>query len=141
MSPIPLVLSAASNGGAAKIYISNKSEDPTEYVNITMGTSSGQEIGRLYAGDWLFMPWDNDLTDTEAATDPSGNDSSIEITLLGGSYYFNKDAIIENVKSKVMESVLPGGLGGLGGLDAMPSSPSIPSSPIPEGTGLGIPSF
>ena len=40
-----------------------------------------------------------------------------------------------------MESVLPGGLGGLGGLDAMPSSPSIPSSPIPEGTGLGIPSF
>ena len=40
-----------------------------------------------------------------------------------------------------MESVMPDGLsgivgdGGLGGLDA------IPSSPIPEGTGLGIPSF
>ena len=25
------------------------------------------------------MHWDNDLTDTEGATDPSGNDSSIEI--------------------------------------------------------------
>ena len=67
----------------------------------------------------------------------------VSITVVGavGVVYINKDAIIENVKSKVMESVLPGGLGGLGGLDAMPSSPSIPSSPIPEGTGLGIPSF
>ena len=64
----------------------------------------------------------------------------VSITVVGvaGYVYIRKDAIIENVKSKVMESVLPGGLGGL---DAMPSSPSIPSSPIPEGTGLGIPSF
>ena len=67
----------------------------------------------------------------------------VSITVVGvaGYVYIRKDASIENVKSKVMESVLPGGLGGLGGLDAMPSSPSIPSSPIPEGTGLGIPSF
>tara|TARA_B100001248_G_scaffold228927_1_gene188074 strand:+ start:202 stop:450 length:249 start_codon:yes stop_codon:yes gene_type:complete len=67
----------------------------------------------------------------------------VSITVVGvaGYVYIRKDAIIENVKSKVMESVLPGGLGGLSGLDAMPSSPSIPSSPIPEGTGLGIPSF
>ena len=67
----------------------------------------------------------------------------VSITVVGvaGYVFIRKDAIIENVKSKVMESVLPGGLGGLGGLDAMPSSPSIPSSPIPEGTGLGIPSF
>ena len=67
----------------------------------------------------------------------------VSITVVGvaGYVFIRKDAIIDNVKSKVMESVLPGGLGGLGGLDAMPSSPSIPSSPIPEGTGLGIPSF
>ena len=67
----------------------------------------------------------------------------VSITVVGvaGYVYIRKDAIIENVKSKVMESVLPGGLGGLSGLDVMPSSPSIPSSPIPEGTGLGIPSF
>ena len=66
---------------------------------------------------------------------------SITVDGVAGYVFIRKDAIIENVKSKVMESVLPGGLGGLGGLDAMPSSPSIPSSPIPEGTGLGIPSF
>ena len=41
---------------------------------------------------------------------------------LGGYVFIRKDAIIEDVKSKIMESVLPGGLGtgSLGGLD-MPS--------------------
>ena len=64
----------------------------------------------------------------------------ISLTVVGtvGYVFIRKDAIIEDIKGKVMESVMPSGLGGL---DAMPSSPSIPSSPIPEGTGLGIPSF
>ena len=35
---------------------------------------------------------------------------------LGGYVFIRKDAIIDNVKSKIMESVLPGGIGGaLGG--------------------------
>ena len=66
-----------------------------------------------------------------------------------GYVYIRKDAIIENVKGKVMESVMPDLGGGLGemipdftGPAAPPQAkPSIPSSPIPEGTGLGIPSF
>ena len=46
---------------------------------------------------------------------------------LGGYVFIRKDAIIDNVKSKIMESVLPGGLGtgALGGLD-------IPSLGAPE---------
>jgi hypothetical protein len=70
-TPVPLILSAGSNAGAAKVYISNKSEDVTEYVNITMGTSSGQEIGRLYAGDWLFMPWTQTDANADILVDPS----------------------------------------------------------------------
>ena len=31
---------------------------------------------------------------------------------LGGYVFIRKDAIIDNVKSKIMESVLPGGIGG-----------------------------
>ena len=40
----------------------------------------------------------------------------VSITVVGavGVVYLNKDAIIENVKSKVMESVMPDGLGDLG---------------------------
>ena len=61
----------------------------------------------------------------------------VSITVVGavGVVYLNKDAIIENIKSKVMESVLPSGLGG-GGL-GLPSpstpTPEAPASPIPLG--------
>ena len=70
----------------------------------------------------------------------------ISLTVVGvaGYVFIRKDAIIENVKSKVMESVLPAGLGDLGG--GLPdlgggSDDAIPASPIPEGAGFGIPSF
>ena len=69
---------------------------------------------------------------------------SITVVGIAGYVYIRKDAIIENVKSKVMESVLPAGLGDLGG--GLPdlgggSDDAIPASPIPEGAGFGIPSF
>ena len=40
---------------------------------------------------------------------------SLAILGLGGYVFIRKDAIIDNIKSKVMESVMPGGLGDLGG--------------------------
>ena len=62
----------------------------------------------------------------------------VSITVVGavGVVYLNKAAIIENVKSKVMESVMPDGLGDLG----LPSSEGT-SLPLPDGVGLGVPSF
>ncbi len=61
----------------------------------------------------------------------------VSITVVGvaGYVYIRKDAIIENVKSKVMESVLPAGIGGLGlpsPSTGTPSSPEVPSLPIPS---------
>ena len=62
---------------------------------------------------------------------------SITVIGIGGYVFIRKDAIIENVKSKVMESVLPGGLGGGLGLPSpsspVPASPEVPSAPIPLG--------
>ena len=79
---------------------------------------------------------------------------SLAVVGLGGYVFIRKDAIIDNIKSKVMESVLPGGIGGalggggLGGaLDipkvdnpmaapdaptrqAEPSTPALPMSPF-----------
>tara|TARA_A100001515_G_C4575234_1_gene211083 strand:+ start:454 stop:894 length:441 start_codon:yes stop_codon:yes gene_type:complete len=60
--------SAALSEDAAYVYISNKSTDDTYYVVISINS---EPIGRLYAGDWLWMPWDCDLT-------AAANDSSIE---------------------------------------------------------------
>ena len=80
----------------------------------------------------------------------------VSLTVVGvaGYVFIRKDAIIENVKSKVMESVLPGGLAGGGALDALGTGlPDIggmaapdkqtgqsPMTP-PVGGGFGVPSF
>ena len=61
--------SAKLSEDASYVYIINKNTDVTDYVKISI---NAEEIGRLYAGDWLFMPWDCDLTAAE-------NDSTIEI--------------------------------------------------------------
>ena len=44
---------------AHKVYVRNISTVATEYVTISIGDSGGspEEIGRLYAGDWMFIPW------------------------------------------------------------------------------------
>ena len=66
---------------------------------------------------------------------------SLTVVGLGGYVFIRKDAIIENVKSKVLESVLPAGLGGavgggaLGGLGGSiqgpgESAPDAPSAPL-----------
>lgn len=39
---------------ATKIYVLNTSTTSTEYFIITIGT---QVVGRIYAGDWAFIPW------------------------------------------------------------------------------------
>ena len=73
----------------------------------------------------------------------------VSIAVVGtvGYVYVRKDAIIENVKGKVMEAVLPSIGGGI--TDAIPdfTGPAAPlpdapaKSPMPEGTGFGIPNF
>ena len=42
---------------ANKVYIGNLSTDETYYVIITI---DAKPIGRLYGGDWMFMPWNCD---------------------------------------------------------------------------------
>ena len=39
---------------AHKVYIKNCSTTRSEYITVTI---NAEEIGRLYAGDWMFMPW------------------------------------------------------------------------------------
>ena len=74
---------------------------------------------------------------------------SLTVVGIGGYVFIRKDAIIENVKGKVMEAVTEklgglgdlggGALGGVGGLGlpspstAAPDAPTSPESPIPFG--------
>ena len=73
---------------------------------------------------------------------------SLTVVGLGGYVFIRKDAIIENVKGKIMESVMPGGMSGILGGDGggalgdlgLPSmtqsegpEQAAPQSPIPFG--------
>ena len=49
-SPIAGVLGSKAN----KVYIANHSTDETYYVDIMI---DAQAVGKLYAGDWMFIPW------------------------------------------------------------------------------------
>tara|TARA_R100001463_G_scaffold2494_3_gene10562 strand:- start:1546 stop:1962 length:417 start_codon:yes stop_codon:yes gene_type:complete len=44
---------AAGANKANKVYIANKHTDETKYVDIYI---AALQIGRLYAGDWMFIP-------------------------------------------------------------------------------------
>ena len=67
----------------------------------------------------------------------------ISLTVVGtvGYVFIRKDAIIENIKGKVMESIMPGGLGtgaleGLSGGGLGLPSPSDPTPTPPTSVGL-----
>ena len=47
----------AATEDANYVYLINKNTDPTHYVIISLWDVV---VGRLYAGDWMFIPWDAD---------------------------------------------------------------------------------
>ena len=61
---------AAGNDKAGKVYITNKNTDVTHYVIISINE---QILGRLYAGDWMFVPYN-----------ASDGDAEIEVKALNG---------------------------------------------------------
>tara|TARA_R110002074_G_scaffold26164_1_gene77256 strand:+ start:555 stop:1010 length:456 start_codon:yes stop_codon:yes gene_type:complete len=65
--------SAAGENTAAKVYICNKATDPTYYIVVKIHNTI---IGRLYSGDWMFMPWSQGGTATGSLTE--GDEISLE---------------------------------------------------------------
>ena len=58
---------ATKDGKKGNVYIANLSETNTEYMVVSIGD---KVIGRLYAGDWMWMPWNQQaahLSDLEIA--------------------------------------------------------------------------
>ena len=70
---------------------------------------------------------------------------SLTVIGLGGYVFIRKDAIIENVKGKIMEAVMPGGMSGIlgegagtgalegltgGGVGITPPSDPTPTEPV-----------
>ena len=66
---------------AAKLFFVNKATDPTYYIDIDLHDTN---VGRLYAGDWMFIPYGMNDTASELVieAEPSGATCPYEFVLL-----------------------------------------------------------
>ena len=88
-----LEYTAATVGGVASthnfIQISNASTTSTDYITVTQGAAGGssativEEIGRLYAGGWMFIPWSAAAAANDICITPNtANEMPIELVLI-----------------------------------------------------------
>ena len=79
---VDLITTGSVSTTNAYVYINNPSADETIYFNITIGNAGAgsatdtEEIGRLYGGDFMFMPWDVD--DDICITPSTSDDVTVE---------------------------------------------------------------
>ena len=64
----PVRTAAADAGKNSWVYVCNKSTDETEYATIKI---ANQTIGRLYAGDFMWMPWNRSARFIDISLTPS----------------------------------------------------------------------
>jgi len=65
--------------GSHKIYLKNLSTTAAEHFVIEINS---EQMGKLYAGDWCFFPWEANASTNDIKIDPSANDMVLEYMLL-----------------------------------------------------------
>ena len=79
---VDLIATGSVSTTHAYVYINNPSTDETQHFKITIGNAGAgsptdtEEIGRLYAGDFMWMPWDAD--DDICITPSTADDMTVE---------------------------------------------------------------
>jgi hypothetical protein len=64
--------------GAHKIYLKNTSTTAAEYFTIEINS---EQMGKLYAGDWCFFPWEANADTNDIKIDPSADNMVLEYML------------------------------------------------------------
>ena len=67
-----------TNDGAHKLYLKNTSSTASQYFAIDI---NGERIGKLYAGDFAFFPWDANAATSDIKIDPSDDGMVLEYML------------------------------------------------------------
>ena len=79
---VDLIATGSVSTTHAYVYINNPSTDESQYFHVHIGNAVGsgtyddgtlptEEIGTLYAGDWMWFPWD---VDDDITIKPSSSD-------------------------------------------------------------------
>ena len=64
--------------GAHKIYLKNNSTVAAQYFTIEINS---EQMGKLYAGDWCFFPWEANADTNDIKIDPSADNMVLEYML------------------------------------------------------------
>ena len=73
-----LICSTPTASKASKLYVKNHSADETYFIAITQ---NAQAIGKLYGGDWMFIPADFHYAAADIAITSNGGTNKIEYAL------------------------------------------------------------
>tara|TARA_R100001086_G_C11835355_1_gene257671 strand:- start:1404 stop:1844 length:441 start_codon:yes stop_codon:yes gene_type:complete len=91
LGPLATEMSSNAHDIASYLYIANlTTEDTTYYIDWGIHETM---IGRLYAGDWMFIPWNASDDDAEIEIEAQGGTNIIEYCL------FNSDVILPTAAS------------------------------------------
>lgn len=63
---------------ANKLYIKNHSTDETYYISVVL---DAQAVGRLYGGDWMFIPADFHDANADVEITATGGTNTVEYAL------------------------------------------------------------
>ena len=91
LGPLATEMSGDVHDISSYLYIcNNTTEDATYYVDWGIHETM---IGRLYAGDWMFIPWNASDNDAEIELEAQGGTNIIEYC------FFNSDFILPTAAS------------------------------------------
>jgi hypothetical protein len=85
LGPLATEMAGDAHDIGSYLYICNKATDDTYYIEYGINETV---IGRLYAGDWMFVPWN--ASDDAAAIELEAEVGAQEIEYA----FFNKDFIL-----------------------------------------------
>tara|TARA_R100000742_G_C4269518_1_gene88022 strand:+ start:647 stop:1084 length:438 start_codon:yes stop_codon:yes gene_type:complete len=90
LGPLATEMSGDAHDIASWVYICNKATDDTYYIDWGMHETM---IGRLYAGDWMFIPWNASDDAAEIEIEAQGGAQTIEYA------FFASDLILPTAAS------------------------------------------
>ena len=73
-----LIATTPTAGKASKLYVKNHSTDETYYISVVL---DAQAVGRLYGGDWMFIPADFHDANADVEITATGGTNKVEYAL------------------------------------------------------------
>jgi hypothetical protein len=90
LGPLATEMASDEHNIASWVYICNKATDDTFYIDWGLHETM---IGRLYAGDWMFIPWNAKADDHEIEIEAQGGAQTIEYA------FFASDLVLPTAAS------------------------------------------